>query len=190
MRQIKRIKRTNQAVQTSTLIDNPVHISTLIDNNSQTSTMRDNIVNDSTLIDKPVQTNTELDITTQSTETVVKVKNKKETKSNLVEIKNSLDKKITFYCNVELIDKINTAIDQKLAKGDYLFVNYSQVIRLALEAHQKGMSLITGKLKGNKKHLSFRCSGEILTHYLSFPNSIKSSLLEKIIASYYEKHLV
>jgi hypothetical protein len=117
----------------------------------------------------------------------------KKVKNNTTQDKTIIktEKKITFACNAYLLEKVKKILLAKQSQGNYQYINCSQVIRQALEAYQKGMALTAQRQINNpKKEISFRLSGELLIFYESLTSFTKTAILERALASYYEKFLV
>ena|SRR5436190_19986249 len=98
--------------------------------------------------------------------------------------------KIYFRCDTFLLDKIkNTLASQHLA-GNYEYPNLSFFFRSALYAYQHGMPLTYQRDFNNpRKEVSFRLTEELMTFYNSLPMSSKTEIMERALASYYEKCL-
>src|SRR4051794_17892852 len=77
-------------------------------------------------------------------------------------------KKITFRCDIFLLEKIkNTLTSQHLA-GNYQYANLSFFFRSALHAYQCGMVLTYQREPNNpRKEISFRLTEELMSFYNS-----------------------
>lgn len=97
-------------------------------------------------------------------------------------------KKITFRCDVYLLEKIkNTLTSQQLA-GNYHYPNLSAFIRSALQAYQAGMPLTYQReVNHPKKEISFRPTKELLTFYQSLAPQTRTLILERCLGSYYQQ---
>jgi|SRR5436853_940073 len=96
--------------------------------------------------------------------------------------------KISFRCDIFLIDKIkNTLTSQHLA-GNYQFPNLSYFFRSALHAYQMGMPLTYQRELNNlRKEVSFRLTEELMTFYNALPLGSRAEVMERALGSYYFK---
>jgi len=100
---------------------------------------------------------------------------------------NTETKKITFRCDIFLLEKIkNTLASQQLA-GNYQYPNLSTFIRAALQTYQEKMPLTYQRENNPKKEISFRLAGELLTFYESLSDQTKNLILERALGSYYQR---
>jgi len=101
-----------------------------------------------------------------------------------------IQNKITFRCDVFLLEKIkNTLASQHLA-GNYDCPNLSYFFRSALSAYQNSMPLTYQREANNlKKEISFRLTEELMTFYHSLPVRSKTAILERVLGSYYYRYL-
>src|SRR5437660_3402755 len=86
--------------------------------------------------------------------------------------------KISFRCDVFLLDKIkNTLASQHLA-GNYEYPTLSYFFRSALHAYQHGIPLTYQRdLNNPRKEVSFRLTEELITFYNSLPMNSKVDIL-------------
>ena len=94
--------------------------------------------------------------------------------------------KISFRCDVFLLDRIkNTLASQHLA-GNYEYSNLSFFFRSALHAYQKGMPLTYQReLNNPRKEVSFRLTEELMTFYNSLPMNSRTEIMERILGRYF-----
>jgi hypothetical protein len=99
-------------------------------------------------------------------------------------------KKITFRCDIFLLEKIkNTLASQHLA-GNYQYVNLSCFFRSALHAYQHGITLTYQREPNNpRKEVSFRLTEELMNFYNSLPLRSKTAILERALGTYYYQYL-
>src|SRR5438105_8966411 len=92
--------------------------------------------------------------------------------------------KISFRCDIFLIDKIkNTLTSQHLA-GNYQFPNLSYFFRSALHAYQMGMPLTYQRKNNPRKEVSFRLTESLFVFYNSLPPRSKAAIVERVLGSY------
>lgn len=98
--------------------------------------------------------------------------------------------KISFRCDIFLIDKIkNTLASQHLA-GNYQHPNLSYFFRSALHAYQHGMVLTYQREFNNpRKEVSFRLTEDLMTFYNALPLNSKTEIMERALGSYYYRWL-
>ena len=98
--------------------------------------------------------------------------------------------KISFRCDIFLIDKIkNTLTSQHLA-GNYQFPNLSYFFRSALHSYQEGMPLTYQRELNNlRKEVSFRLTEELMTFYNALPLGSRAEVMERALGSYYYQGL-
>ena len=101
-----------------------------------------------------------------------------------------LQAKITFLCDVFLVEKIkNTLTSQHLA-GNYQYPNLSYFFRSALHAYQCGMPLTYQReLNNPKKEISFRLTEELMTFYNTLPLNSRTEIMERVLGSFYFREL-
>jgi hypothetical protein len=107
-------------------------------------------------------------------------------------LKNNLEnlKKITFRCDVFLLEKIKNTLASRHSAGNYQYPNFSYFFRSALHAYQHGMTLTYQREPNNpRKEISFRLTEELMTFYNSLPLSSKTDILERVLGSFYYQHL-
>jgi len=117
------------------------------------------------------------------------IKSQKKLPEQSLKVENG-GKKITFRCDIFLLEKVkNTLTSQHLA-GNYQYPNLSTLIRLALQAYQEGMPL-TYQRETNypKKEISFRLTDELLSFYQTLSPYTKTLILERSLGSYYYQYL-
>ena len=103
---------------------------------------------------------------------------------------NQIQGKITFRCDVFLLEKIKNMLTSQHLAGNYQYPNLSYFFRSALHTYQKGMSLTYQReLNNPRKEVSFRLTEELMTFYRSLPLSSKVDVLERALSSYFYKIL-
>ena len=107
----------------------------------------------------------------------------KETKHSF----SQLQAKITFFCDIFLIEKIkNTLTSQHLA-GNYQYPNLSYFFRSALHAYQTGNMTLTYQRQNNpRKAISFCLTENLFNFYNSLPSHSKAGILERVLGSFYQ----
>jgi len=98
--------------------------------------------------------------------------------------------KVSFRCDIFLIDKIkNTLTSQHLA-GNYQFPHLSCFFRSALHSYQEGMPLTYQRELNNlRKEVSFRLTEELMTFYNALPLGSRAEVMERALGSYYYQGL-
>lgn len=106
---------------------------------------------------------------------------KEKTKPNL----NQLQAKITFLCDVFLVEKIKNMLTSQHLAGNYQYPNLSYFFRSALHAYQYGMVLTYQRQNNPRKAISFCLTKELFSFYNSLPACSKAEVLERVLGSYY-----
>ena len=89
---------------------------------------------------------------------------KEKTKPNFTQLQN----KITFLCDVFLIDKIKNMLTSQHLAGNYQYPNLSYFFRSALHAYQHGMALTYQRKNNPRKEVSFRLTENLFVFCNSF----------------------
>jgi hypothetical protein len=101
-----------------------------------------------------------------------------------------INDKIAFRCDVFLLEKIKNALTSQHLAGNYEYANLSIFFRSALQAYQKGMPLTYQREINNpKKEIIFRLGEELMTFYNSLPARAKTTILERVLGSYFYRVL-
>ena len=97
-----------------------------------------------------------------------------------------LQTKITFRCDIFLIEKIkNMLVSQHLA-GNYQYPNLSYFFRSALHAYQNNKITLTYQRQNNsRKEISFCLTEDLFSFYNSLPARSKAEVLERVIGSFF-----
>ena len=94
--------------------------------------------------------------------------------------------KITFRCDIFLIEKIKNMLASQHLAGNYQYPNLSYFFRSALHAYQTGMVLIYQRQNNPRKEISFRLTEDLFNFYNSLPPRSKTAILERSLGSYYQ----
>jgi len=107
---------------------------------------------------------------------------KKKTKQDF----SGLQTKITFLCDVFLIEKIKNMLTSQHLAGNYQYPNLSYFFRSALHAYQtKNITLTYQRQNNPRKAVSFCLTEDLFNFYNSLPPRSKAGILERILGSYY-----
>src|SRR3954454_12948748 len=104
----------------------------------------------------------------------------KENKTNFT----GVQAKITFRCDIFLIDRIKNMLTSQHLAGNYQHPNLSYFFRSALHAYQTGMALTYQRKKNPRKEVSFRLTEELLAFYNSLPVRSKAAISERALGSF------
>ena len=104
----------------------------------------------------------------------------KENRTNFTQIQ----AKITFRCDIFLIEKIKNMLASQHLAGNYQCPNLSYFFRLALHAYQTGMTLTYQRKSNPRKEISFRLTEDLFSFYNSLPLRSKTAILERVLGSY------
>lgn len=99
---------------------------------------------------------------------------------------NQIQGKITFRCDVFLLEKIKNMLTSQHLAGSYQHPNLSYFFRSALHAYQTGMALTYQRQNNPRKEVSFRLTKELLVFYNSLPPRSKTDILERVLGSFYQ----
>jgi len=106
------------------------------------------------------------------------------------QVKRRTNRQISFYCDTFLLDKVRSALESRQLAGDYKYGNFSQVIRLSLEAYKDGMALKSQREKENpRQEVSFRIDQKLSDFYQSLPVYSKSAIIERALATWCQSNL-
>ena len=98
---------------------------------------------------------------------------------------NGLQAKITFLCDVFLIEKIKNMLTSQHLASDYQYPNLSYFFRSALHAYQTGNLTLNYQRQNNpRKAISFCLTEELFSFYNSLPIRSKAEILERILGSF------
>jgi len=106
----------------------------------------------------------------------------KEKKPNFTKIQT----KITFRCDIFLVEKIKNMLASQHLAGNYHYPNLSYFFRSALQAYQHGMALTYQRKNNPRKEISFRLTEELFDFYNTLPLRSKTAILERVLGSYYQ----
>lgn len=105
----------------------------------------------------------------------------KETKHNF----SQLQTKITFLCDVFLIEKIKNMLASQHLADNYQYPNLSYFFRSALQAYQQGkITLIYQRQNNPRKAVSFCLTENLFSFYNSLPACSKAEILERVLGSF------
>jgi hypothetical protein len=103
---------------------------------------------------------------------------KEKTKHNF----NGLQTKITFRCDIFLIEKIKNMLASQHLAGNYQYPNLSYFFRSALHAYQAGNLTLTYQRQNNpRKEISFCLTEDLFNFYNSLPARSKAGILERVL---------
>jgi hypothetical protein len=106
---------------------------------------------------------------------------KEKTKHNF----SGLQTKITFRCDIFLIEKIKNMLASQHLAGNYQYPNLSFFFRSALHAYQMGNLTLTYQRQNNsRKEISFCLTEDLFNFYNSLPARSKAEVLERVLGSY------
>lgn len=106
---------------------------------------------------------------------------KKKTKQDF----SGLQAKITFLCDVFLIEKIKNMLTSQHLAGNYQYPNLSYFFRSALHAYQQGKITLTYQRQNNpRKAITFCLTEDLFNFYNSLPTRSKAEVLERVLGSY------
>lgn len=106
---------------------------------------------------------------------------KEKTKHNF----SGLQTKITFRCDIFLVEKIKNMLASQHLAGNYQYPNLSYFFRSALHAYQKGNLTLTYQRQNNpRKEISFCLTENLFNFYNSLPARSKAEILERVLGSY------
>ena len=94
--------------------------------------------------------------------------------------------KITFRCDIFLIEKIKNMLTSQHLAGNYQHPNLSYFFRSALHAYQHGIALTYQRKNNPRKEVSFRLTQELLAFYNSLPARSKTAIMERVLGSFYQ----
>lgn len=95
--------------------------------------------------------------------------------------------KITFRCDIFLIEKIKNMLTSQHLAGNYQYPNLSYFFRSALHAYQTGSLVLTYQRQNNpRKEISFCLTEDLFNFYNSLPARSKTEILERSLGSYYQ----
>ncbi len=97
---------------------------------------------------------------------------------------NQIQGKITFRCDVFLLEKIKNMLTSQHLAGNYQYPNLSYFFRSALHAYQHGMALTYQRKNNPRKEVSFRLTESLFVFYNSLPPRSKTAILERALGSY------
>ena len=97
---------------------------------------------------------------------------------------NQIQGKITFRCDVFLLEKIKNMLTSQHLAGNYQYPNLSYFFRSALHAYQHGMALTYQRKNNPRKEVSFRLTENLFVFYNSLPPRSKAAILERALGSY------
>jgi|SRR6266511_6097535 len=97
---------------------------------------------------------------------------------------NQIQGKITFRCDVFLLEKIKNMLTSQHLAGNYQYPNLSYFFRSALHAYQHGMALTYQRKNNPRKEVSFRLTENLFVFCNSLPPRSKAAILERALGSY------
>jgi hypothetical protein len=92
--------------------------------------------------------------------------------------------KISFRCDIFLIEKIKNMLTSQHLAGNYQYPNLSCFFRSALHAYQTGMVLTYQRQNNPRKEISFRLTEDLFNFYNSLPPRSKAEIMERALGSY------
>ena len=94
--------------------------------------------------------------------------------------------KITFRCDIFLIEKIKNMLASQHLAGNYQYPNLSFFFRSALHAYQTKKLVLTYQRQNNhpRKEISFCLTEDLFNFYNSLPARSKTEILERVLGSY------
>lgn len=92
--------------------------------------------------------------------------------------------KITFRCDIFLLEKIKNMLASQHLAGNYQYPNLSYFFRSALHAYQTGMPLTYQRKNNPRKEVSFRLTDDLFAFYNSLPPRSKVAILERAFGSF------
>ncbi len=96
-----------------------------------------------------------------------------------------LQAKITFLCDVFLIEKIKNMLASQHLAGNYQYPNLSYFFRSALQAYQQGKITLTYQRQNKpRKAISFCLTEDLFNFYNSLPLRSKAPIAERVLGSY------
>ena len=107
---------------------------------------------------------------------------KKKTKPNF----SQLQAKITFLCDIFLVEKIKNMLTSQHLAGNYQYPNLSYFFRSALHAYQHGMVLTYQRQNNPRKAISFCLTEDLFNFYNSLPVRSKAPIAERVLGSFYQ----
>src|SRR5438128_12125666 len=99
---------------------------------------------------------------------------------------NQIQGKITFRCDVFLLEKIKNMLTSQHLAGNYQYPNLSYFFRSALHAYQHGMVLTYQRQNNPRKAISFCLTEDLFSFYNSLPVRSKAPIVERVLGSYYQ----
>jgi hypothetical protein len=98
---------------------------------------------------------------------------------------NQLQAKITFRCDVFLVEKIKNMLASQHLAGNYQYPNLSYFFRSALHAYQTGRLVLTYRRQDNpRKEITFCLTEDLFNFYNSLPSRSKTEILERVLGSF------
>jgi hypothetical protein len=96
--------------------------------------------------------------------------------------------KITFRCDIFLIEKIKNMLASQHLAGNYQYPNLSYFFRSALHAYQTGRLVLTYRRQDNpRKEITFCLTEDLFSFYNnSLPARSKTEILERVLGSFYQ----
>jgi len=99
-----------------------------------------------------------------------------------------LQAKITFLCDVFLIEKIKNMLASQHLADNYQYPNLSYFFRSALHAYQQGKITLTYQRQSNpRKAISFCLTEDLFNFYNSLPVRSKAPIAERVLGSFYQR---
>ena len=96
----------------------------------------------------------------------------------------SIQGKITFRCDIFLLERIKNMLTSQHLAGNYQHPNLSYFFRSALNAYRTGMALTYQRKKNPRKEVSFRLTEKLLAFYNSLPVRSKAAISERALGSF------
>lgn len=98
-----------------------------------------------------------------------------------------LQAKITFLCDVFLVEKIKNMLNSQHLAGNYQYPNLSYFFRSALQAYQnENLTLSYQRQNNPRKAISFCLTEELFNFYHSLPSRSKAPIAERVLGSFYQ----
>jgi hypothetical protein len=90
-------------------------------------------------------------------------------------------------CNTMLYNSIQNMLSASHAAQDFTYTSAVDFIRSALQAYKDSMVLTELDQKGEKTALTLRTDAELKAFYTSFPDRLRSKILESAIRTYMKR---
>lgn len=96
----------------------------------------------------------------------------------------TLTQTLQIRCNTLLYTTLQNMIASMHTAGDFSYTSVADVIRAAIQAYKDGMTLTEQAESGSKKATTVRVTDELADFYESWPNRMRTTILERAIRSH------